>query len=321
MSKCPIPLIPADSRLTAYPVGRQETWEYYTKARDCYWVPKEIKFSDDRVHYLTRLTPGERRFVDHVLAFFAASDRVVNINIVERFREDIPILEVQYFYDFQLAMEDIHAETYALQLQTIIPDEASRMHLLDAINTIPVVKMMTQWMYDTIESPLPFAARLLRMACVEGIFFTATFCAIYWLQNRGLMPGLAHANELIARDEALHTKFALHLYSLCTEKLPVETIHEIFDGAVAIAKEFANSSLPTGIYEMNSALMSKYIECTADNLLTLLDVDVLYGTKNPFPFMDQINMDNRVNFFERRPSEYSKEKTQDNDDWEVVVEY
>lgn len=321
MSKpSPIPLIPEDSRLTAYPIGRQATWNYYVKARNSFWVPSEIKFSDDRVHYLTRLNPGERLFVDHVLAFFAASDRIVNINIVERFREDIPILEVQYFYDFQLAMEDIHAETYALQLDTIVPDQADRRRLLDAINTMPVVGLMTKWMFDTIESDLPFAERLLRMACVEGIFFTATFCAIYWLQNRGLMPGMGHANELISKDEALHTEFAIHLYSLCSEKLPVTSVHKIIGDAVDIAKQFAASSLPTGLAEMNAVLMGKYIECVADNLLVMLDVPIKYGSRNPFPFMEQINFDNRTNFFERRPSEYSKQKSAD-DDWDAKAEY
>lgn len=320
MSQSPIPLIPEDSRLTAYPIGRQSIWNYYTKARNSFWVVNEINFADDRVHYLTRLNDGERLFVDHVLAFFAASDRIVNINIVERFRQDIPILEVQYFYDFQLAMEDIHAETYALQLETIVDSQASRERLLDAINTMPIVKVMTKWMFDTIESDLPFGERLIRMACVEGIFFTAMFCAIYWLQNRGLMPGMGHANELISRDEALHTEFAIHLYSLCSEKLTTECVHKTVDDAVTIAKQFAEVSLPTGLVEMNSTLMGKYIECVADNLMVMMGVPAKYKSKNPFAFMDQLNFDNRTNFFERRPSEYSKQKTAD-DDWDAEVRY
>jgi len=269
------------------------------------------------------LTPGERRFVDHILAFFAASDRIVNINIIDRFRNELPILEVQYFYDFQCSMEDIHAETYALQLQTIVPDERERQRLLDAINTMPIVAKMTKWMFDTVESELPFCQRLLRMACVEGIFFTASFCAIYWLQNRGLMPGLGHANEFIARDEALHTEFAIHLYTLCSERLSPETAHSTVAAAVAIAKQFAAESLPTGLSEMNSELMSQYIECVADNLLALADYAPLYRSKNPFGFMEQLNLANRTNFFERRPSEYSKEKieTAESEDWNSYVSY
>lgn len=304
----PIPLIPEDSRLTAYPIGRQDIWDFYERARRCYWVPSEISFTEDRTHYDTKLTDGERRFVNHVLAFFAASDRIVNINILERFRNDIPILEVQYFYDFQCMMEDIHAETYSLQLEAIIPEYETRQQLLNAIQTMPVVALMTKWMFDTIESKVSFAERLIRMACVEGIFFTASFCAIYWLQNRELMPGLGHANEFIARDEALHTKFAVYLYTLCTEKLSDAVIHKVIDDAVAIAKQFAEAALPVGLSEMNSMLMSKYIECVADNLLVMAGAPVLYGSENPFGFMDQANFPTRTNFFERRPSEYSKPK-------------
>jgi ribonucleotide reductase beta subunit family protein with ferritin-like domain len=246
----------------------------------------------------------------------------VNVNLAKRFKEDVPIIEVEMFYDFQMMMENIHAETYSLQLETIVNDVAKRDRLLNALNTIPSIRALTDWMKNCIESHENFAKRLLMMACAEGIFFSGCFCAIYWLQNNGLMPGLGHANELIARDEGLHTRFALHLYNMIepAHKLSCAQIHSLFGEAVKLAKEFTNDALPEPLAEMNADLMSKYIESVADNLLCMIDVPILYGTKNPFAFMNQINFDNRTNFFERRVSEYAKPKSAENEkeDWTVA---
>lgn len=315
--------IPEDDRLTTYPIMRSEIWEFVKKAQHSFWTAEEVSLSTDRVHYERKLSKGQKWFVDCVLAFFAASDKIVNMNLAKRFKDDINIPEVEYFYNFQIAMEDIHAEMYSLQLETIIPDKMERQHLLNAITTIPVIGKMTDWMFSCISSSESFPARLLRMACVEGVFFSGCFCAIYWLQNKGLMPGLGQANELIARDEGLHTQFALALYNMVKPeyKLSKKQVYDIFDAAVNIAREFINYALPESLPEMNATLMSKYIECMADNLLALVDLPPLYKSKNPFPFMEQLNLANRTNFFERRVSEYSKPNKSDKDEWERADEF
>lgn len=315
--------IPEDKRLTTYPIGRADLWDFYKRAQRSYWIPEEVSLSNDRQQYVERLTPGQRRFVDFVLAFFATSDKIVNINLAGRFKQDVSIIEADYFYEFQLAMENIHAEMYSLQIETIIPDVKERIRLLDGIKNIPVIAKMADWMYDTISSDAPFAVRLLRMACVEGIFFSGCFCAIYWLKNQGLMPGLGHANELIARDEGLHTQFALHLFTLVNEASQPSKgeVQRIFRDAVAIAKDFICDALPDNLSEMNAASMGQYIEYVADNLLALIGHDPLFGVKNPFLFMKQLNMENRTNFFERRPSEYSKPTNVDSSGWSISTEF
>jgi len=314
--------VDGDHRLTMFPVGRQGMWQLYKQAQKCFWVPEEINFSRDRTDYESRLTPGQQRFVDRVLAFFAASDKIVNINIAKRFKEDVNIMEADAFYDFQMAMENIHAETYALQLDTIVGDRAKRDSLLSALETMPSVKTLTDYMFRCIDSSEPFPRRLLMMACVEGVFFSGCFCAIYWLRNRGLMPGLGHANELIARDEGLHTQFALYLYMqlLGDCRLDAATTHDVFREAVSIAKSFVLDALPEPLPEMNAGLMSQYIECVADGLLRLIDVPPLYRVKNPFPFMEQLNLDNKTNFFETRVSEYSKPKNSKGE-WDVAADF
>lgn len=299
-----------DSRLTTFPIMRKSLWDYYLDASRLYWTPAEINLSTDKSDYETKLSPGEKRFVKHILAFFAASDGIVNLNIVERFRAEIPFYEAKVFYNFQVMIEDVHAHTYSMLLDEIIPSKKEREELLSAIKTMPIIEKMSNYMFETIKSGESFPVRLIRMACVEGIFFTGCFCAIYWLQNRHLMPALGHSNELIARDEGLHTVFALFLYEMIIPefKLPIDKVHEIFRDAVKLAKEFISEALPTGLSEMNAELMSKYIECQADNLITLLELPPIYNSKNPFQFMEQINLINRTNFFERRVSEYAKAK-------------
>jgi ribonucleoside-diphosphate reductase beta chain len=305
-----------DKRSTTFPIHRPELWSYYKKSESMYWTPEEITLSSDIVDYQS-LSNAERTFVKNILAFFAVSDGIVVDNIAARFRKEIPILEAEYFYDHQVMMENIHAQTYSLLVDTLIIDPLEREVMFNAVQTIPVIGKMAKWMFNCIDSAEPLPARILRMVCVEGLFFIGCFCAIYWLSNRGLMPGLGHSNELISRDETLHTIFAIAVYDMVLpeHKLQVKDVHKIFHDGVLIAKDFINTSLCIDLPEMNSRLMNTYIECQADNLLTLLDVPVLYGSKNPFAFMEQINLPNKVNFFERRGADYSKPiQTIDNND-------
>jgi ribonucleotide reductase beta subunit family protein with ferritin-like domain len=257
------------------------------------------------------------------LAFFAASDGIVNLNLAERFKKDIGILEATYFYDFQMMMENVHAQTYSLLLETIIPDSKERADLLNAIETIPVIAKMSQYMFKCIQSDAPLPERLLRMACVEGLFFTGCFCAIYWLQSRGLMPGLGMSNELIARDEGLHTMFAMFLYTLIEPqyKLNQAQVAAILTEAVDLAKEFILDALPNGLRSMNAQLMTDYIQCQADNLATLIDMNPIYGSTHDFPYMEQINLSNRTNFFERRVTEYGRKTEAEADDSAITDDF
>lgn len=304
-------ILPEDSRLTTFPIIRPELFELYQQATRCYWTVEEIPLSTDAIDYETKLTPPEQHFVKHILAFFAASDGIININILERFKADVPILEAGYFYDYQVMMENVHAHTYSLLLDTIIPSQAERDMLLNAIKTMPIITEISEFIFRCINSDASFADRVLRMACIEGILFTGCFCAIYWLASRGLMPGLSLSNELISRDEGLHARFALHLYNMIDpdHKLERTEIVTIFTEAVDLSKKFIRTALPTRLPEMNAELMTEYIQCYADNLLTLIHQEPIYNSKNPFGFMEQINLTNRTNFFERRVSEYSKTQT------------
>ena len=312
-----------DDRMTTFPVARPDIFAFYTKSRDCFWTPGEITTVTDVIHYSTKLTPGEQRFVKYILAFFAASDGIVNVNLAKRFKDDIPMQDASYFYNFQMMMEDIHAHMYSIILDAIVPDRTERDNLINASQTIPVISKMSDYMNRCISSGAPFAERLLRMACVEGIFFTGCFCAIYWLQSRGLMPALAHSNELISRDEALHTEFALHMYNMIEpeHRLSKLRIGVIFEEAVSIAAEFITDALPGGLQEMNAALMTDYIKCQADILLSLIGMPPQYNTKHQFHFMDQINMTNRTNFFERRVSEYSKVQGADTEEYHIDEDF
>lgn len=304
---CDIKLTAEDARMTTFPLSRPKTFDWYMDAQRCYWVPSEINPTTDAAHYLT-MTPDEQHFIKHVLAFFAASDGIVNVNIVERFRKDIPILEVAYFYDFQIMMENTHAHTYSMLLDAIIPTASERNHLLRAIETMPIIGQMTDFMKRCIASDASLAERLLRMACVEGIFFTGCFCVIHWFQNRGLMPALGHSNELIARDEMLHTYFAMHLYDLIEpeRQLTHEHVHAIVDEAMVITRAFIREALPNGMFGMNADLMIKYNESQADELLSLISVAPLYKATHSFTFMTQQALANRTAFFERRGADYAK---------------
>lgn len=320
---CPYDLYPEDSRLVAFPIFRPAMYEFYKDAERCFWTPGEVQTHQDATDFDTKLTAGEQRFVKHVLAFFAASDGIVNLNLVERFKNEVGMLEAGYFYDFQVMMENIHAQMYSIILDVVIVDQREKTRLLNAVDTIPVITRMSDYMFACIRSTEGFATRVLRMACVEGLFFTGCFCAIYWLCRRGIMPGLAHLNELIARDEALHAAFALHLYTIISPeyKLSTQEIHAIFTEAVGVAQEFIADALPSGLTEMNADMMGDYIKCQADNLLVLIDTPPLYNVKHGFGFMEQINLTNRTNFFERMVSEYSKVDASDQEDFETTDDF
>ena len=317
----PFRLFPEDARLTTFPIFRKGLWDYYTDAKRCFWDVGEVSLSQDTIHYKSKLSPDMRHFVDHVLAFFAASDGIVNLNIAARFKKDIPVLEAGYFYDFQVAMENIHAQMYSLLLDTIIQDAKHRQKLLNAIQEMPVIKAIAEFMFKCIRSEASYAERLLRMACIEGILFTGCFCAIYWLQSRGLMPGLGQSNELIARDEALHTMFAMYVYTLLDVKLSSAEITDIVTEAVTLASEFIRAALPVGMPEMNADLMINYIKSQADNLIFLIDQPPIYNARHSFHFMDQQNQTNRVNFFERRSTDYAKPVSADKQVYEVAENF
>lgn len=322
-SKCPIKLTPADSRLTTFPLARPNIYKWYKDAVTCFWTVEEINMSVDNTHYESKLTDQMRHFVDYILAFFASSDGIVNINLAKRFKEDIPILEVGYFYDYQMMIENVHAETYSLLLDSIITDKKKRDKLLNAIHEIPIVSKISKYIFNCIGEDTSFAERLLKMACVEGIFFTGCFCMIYWLQQKGLMPGLAHSNELIARDEALHTIFALYLYTLIEDdcKLSNEKIHEIMKEAVSLAEEFMDEAILEGLPNFSLESMKNYIKCQADNIVTLIDAPTIYNVTHDFGFMEQQNLTNKTNFFERRVSEYSKRKQPETGDFVVEEDF
>lgn len=314
--------LPGDDRLTTFPISRPGIFSFYEDAEAARWGVKEVSLAKDAEDW-SKLTKPQQHSVKAILAFFAAGDKIVNINIIERFRKDIPILEAEYFYDSQVAMENVHAHMYSLLLDTIIPDAAERERLLNAATGIPTIKLMSDYMFKCIDSKEAFSRRVLRMVCVEGVFFTGCFCIIYWLTSHGLMPGLGQSNELIARDEALHATFALFLYDMINPKykLPREEVYAIFAEAVAIAEKFVDYALSEPMPEMNRSMMCDYVKCCADNLLALIDMPPLYGVKHNFHFMEQINMRNRTGFFERRVSEYGKPARTDKVRGEVARDF
>jgi len=293
------------SRFCIFPIKYDSVWEFYKKAEASFWTVEEVDLSAD-VKDWERLTPDEQHFIKHVLAFFAASDGIVIENLASRFLKEIQIPEARSFYCFQLAIENIHSEMYSLLLETYIRDPIEKDRLFHAIDTIPAVQKKAEWALKWIESASCFAERLVAYSAVEGIFFSGSFCAIFWLKKRGLMPGLTFSNELISRDEGLHTDFACHLYSLLREKLPPSTIVNIVTDAVKIETEFVCDSLPVALIGMNQKAMSQYIEFVADRLLVSLGCSKVYNTANPFDFMELISLQGKTNFFEKRVGEYQK---------------
>lgn len=294
-------------RYVIYPIQHDDLWQAFKKHEASFWTAEEIDLAQDLVDW-KKLSSDERHFIKHVLAFFAASDGIVNENLCYRFSNEVQYPEARAFYAFQSAMETIHSETYSLLIDTYVDEEAEKDRLLNAIETMPSIAKKAQWAIRWIDSAESFAERLIAFAAVEGIFFSGSFCAIFWLKHRGLgMPGLTFSNELISRDEAMHTDFAATVYrNHIMAKMPPEKVKEIICGAVEIEKEFVSESLPVSLIGMNSKTMGEYIEFVADQLLSDLGVPKHYGTKNPFPWMEMLGLEGKTNFFERKVSEYAK---------------
>ncbi|XP_057868727.2 ribonucleoside-diphosphate reductase small chain [Cryptomeria japonica] len=292
-------------RFCMFPIKYPQVWEMYKKAQASFWTAEEIDLSQDVYHW-ERLTYDEKHFVSHVLAFFAASDGIVLENLAGRFMKEVQLPEARAFYGFQIAIENIHSETYSLLLETYIKDSEQKAHLFNAIETVPCVTKKADWALRWIESSDSFAERILAFACVEGIFFSGSFCSIFWLKKRGLMPGLTFSNELISRDEGLHCDFACLLYSLLKCKLSEDRVRGIVCDAVDIEKEFVCDALPCDLVGMNAKLMSQYIEFVADRLLISLGYAKVYNVQNPFDWMELISLQGKTNFFEKRVGEYQK---------------
>jgi ribonucleoside-diphosphate reductase beta chain len=305
MSKIEPILQENNQRFVLFPIQHDKIWEMYKQAEASFWTAEEIDLAPDMKDWES-LTDGERHFISHVLAFFAASDGIVNENLVINFMQEVTIPEARCFYGFQIAIENIHAETYSLLIDTYIKDEKEKTKLFNAIDTIPCVKKKADWALRWIEDAPSFAHRLIAFAAVEGVFFSGSFCSVFWLKKRGLMPGLSFSNELISRDEGLHCDFACLIYSMLEEKLDVEEVNAIIGEAVELEKEFVSDALPVSLIGMNSEMMCDYIEFVADRLLVSLGYDKIYNAQNPFPFMEMISLQGKTNFFEKRVAEYQK---------------
>jgi ribonucleoside-diphosphate reductase beta chain len=294
------------NRFVIFPIEHNDIWEEYKKGEACFWTAEEIDLSQDLDDWRNVLSDDEKYFIKNVLAFFAASDGIVNENLAENFVSEVQYSEAKFFYGFQIMMENIHSETYSLLIDTYIQDKEEKDMLFNAIDTIPAVKKKADWALKWIESP-HFQERLIAFAAVEGIFFSGSFCSIFWLKKRGLMPGLSFSNELISRDEGMHCDFAVLLHNNhLANKVSVERITEIISSALEIEKEFITESLPVRLIGMNSDLMIQYLEFVADTLLVSLECPKLYGSENPFDFMINIALQGKANFFEKRVSEYQK---------------
>tara|TARA_Y100001935_G_scaffold142542_1_gene117804 strand:- start:1174 stop:2151 length:978 start_codon:yes stop_codon:yes gene_type:complete len=294
-----------ENRYVMFPIVDADIWKMYKKQMDCFWRAEEIDLSKDIKHWPT-LTENEQHFVKHILAFFAASDGIVLENLGQRFMNEVQIAEARAAYGFQIMMENIHSETYSLLIDTLVKEEREKTKLFEAINNFPCIKKKADWAIKWInDKRSSFATRLIAFACVEGIFFSGAFCSIYWLKKRGLMPGLTFSNELISRDEGMHTDFAVLLFSKLEKKPKRAKILEIFKDAVEIEKEFICEALPCKLIGMNSKLMSQYIEFVADRLLVQLGYNKHYKTSNPFDFMEMISLEGKTNFFEKRVGDYS----------------
>lgn len=293
-------------RFVVFPLKYHDIWEMYKTAEHSFWTSEEIDLGQDLTDWEEKLNDDEKHYIKNVLAFFAASDGIVNENLAENFLKEVQYPEAKFFYGFQIAMENVHSETYSLLIDTYIKDDTEKDYLFNALDTVPSVKKKADWALKWIESE-SFAERLIAFAAVEGIFFSGSFCSIFWLKKRGLMPGLAFSNELISRDEGLHCEFACLLHNkYITNKVSQERITEIITEAVEIEKEFITESLPVSLIGMNAKLMAQYIEFVADYWLTELGCKKVYNSENPFDFMDMLSLQNKGNFFEKRISEYSK---------------
>lgn len=295
-----------NNRFVLFPIQHDDIWAFYKKAEASFWTAEEIDLEPDLIDWENKLTDDERHFIKHVLAFFAASDGIVNENLAENFVAEVQYTEAKFFYGFQIAMENIHSETYSLLIDSYIKDKNEKDKLFNAIDTLDCVKKKADWALRWIDNG-SFAERLVAFAAVEGIFFSGSFCSIFWLKKRGLMPGLSFSNELISRDEGMHCDFACLLYNdHVVNKLPKEQIQKIITDAVEIEKEFVTDALPVKLIGMNSDLMQQYIEFVADRLLVELGNSKIYNVENPFDFMEMISLQGKTNFFEKRVGDYQK---------------
>jgi len=302
-----------DNRFVMFPIEDQSIWDMYKKQVDCFWRTEEIDLSKDIASWKT-LNDEEKYFIKMVIAFFAGSDGIVLENLGTRFMGEVQLAEARAFYGFQIAMENIHSETYSLLIDTYEKDEKEKQKLFEGIQNFPCIKKKADWAVKWInDKRSSFATRLIAFACVEGIFFSGAFCSIFWLKKRGKMPGLTFSNELISRDEALHTEFAVLLYNKLVKKLTKKRIAEIITEAVDIEKEFICEALPCRLIGMNATLMSQYIEFVADRLAMQLGNDKIYNTANPFDFMEAISVEGKTNFFEKRVGEYALANKQKDD--------
>lgn len=294
------------NRFVLFPIEHADIWKLYKQSEANFWTAEEIDLSQDLTDWQERLNDDERHFIKHVLAFFAASDGIVNENLAENFVKEVQYTEAKFFYGFQIMMENIHSETYSLLIDTYIKDAKEKDYLFNAIETVPCVKQKAEWALRWISGG-SFAERLIAFAAVEGIFFSGSFCSIFWLKKRGLMPGLSFSNELISRDEGMHCDFACLLYNdHIINKLSPETVQKIITDAVTIEKEFVSDALPVNLIGMNADLMCQYIEFVADRLLVALQQPKVYNAENPFPWMDMISLQGKTNFFEKRVGDYQK---------------
>jgi ribonucleotide reductase beta subunit family protein with ferritin-like domain len=313
-----------DSRYVMFPIQDNEIWKMYKKQVDCFWRAEEIDLSKDIVQWNSEtLNDNERYFISMILAFFAASDGIVTENLAVRFMGDVQLAEARAFYGFQIAMENIHNEVYSLLIDSLIKSEEQKTKLFAGIDNFPCIKKKSDWALRWInDKRSSFYTRLIAFACIEGIFFSGAFCSIYWLKKRGLMPGLTFSNELISRDEALHTEFAILLYNKMQKKYSKQKVHEIIKEAVEIEKEFICEALPCRLIGMNSKLMSQYIEFVADRLSLQLGYEKIYNSLNPFDFMEMISVEGKTNFFEKRVSEYAlSEKTRTDNIFELNASF
>jgi ribonucleoside-diphosphate reductase beta chain len=291
-------------RFVLFPIKYPEIWEMYKKAEQSFWTAEEVDLHADQRDW-DRLNDGERHFIKHVLAFFAASDGIVNENLAVNFMKEVQLPEARCFYGFQIMMENIHSEMYSLLIDSYIKDTAEKNRLFNAIDTIPCVTKKAEWALRWISNGT-FAERLIAFVAVEGIFFSGSFCSIFWLKKRGLMPGLCTSNEFISRDEGMHCDFACLLYSMLENQLPKEQVTQIITDAVVLEHEFVTDALPVSLIGMNAKMMCQYIEFVADRLLVSLGCEKVYNSSNPFDFMEMISLQGKTNFFEKRVSEYKK---------------
>jgi ribonucleoside-diphosphate reductase subunit M2 len=324
MSKTNIePLLAADdNRFVMFPISHQDVWKMYKKQVDCFWRAEEIDLSKDLTHW-DGLNEDEKMFISMILAFFAASDGIVLENLAQRFMSDVQVSEARAFYGFQIAMENIHSETYSLLIETYIKDKEEKNKLFNAIVNYPCIKKKSDWAQKWIhDNRSSFATRLVAFACVEGIFFSGAFCSIFWLKKRGLMPGLTFSNELISRDEALHCEFAVLLYSKLLKKMDKSRIHEIIKEAVEIETEFICEALPCKLIGMNSQMMTQYIQFVADRLCVQLGYKKIYNVLNPFDWMELISLEGKTNFFEKRVGDYAlANKTQSKEAFDFTDDF